>query len=66
MFFLFRVYVLILPYTKRNTMKEMIKTLVEAAKEDPKEFITGVIAITGVFVGLWASLWFVAIIQGRV
>ena len=47
-------------------MKEMIKTLVEAAKEDPKEFITGVIAITGVFVGLWASLWFVAIIQGRV
>jgi len=43
----------------------MIYTLAEMAKEDPKEFITGVLTLTGIFVGLWASLWFAAILQGR-
>jgi len=47
-------------------LKMMFTTLKEAAKEDPKEFITGIIAITAIFVGLWASLWLVAIIEGRV
>ena len=47
-------------------MKNMFITLKEWAKEDPKEFIGSVLFVAGLFVTLWASLWFAAIIEGRV
>lgn len=44
----------------------MFITLKEAFKEDPKEVIYSTLLVAGIFVGLWASLWIVAILEGRV
>jgi len=47
-------------------LKNMIATLTQAAKENPKEFWGGLIAMATVFIGLWAGLWLIAICEGRV
>lgn len=47
-------------------MKEMVQTLVSWAKEDPKEFVLGVITLAVVFTLFYASMWIGAIIEGRV
>lgn len=44
----------------------MFNTLKEAFKENPLEVIYSSLFIAGIFVGLWASLWLVAILEGRV
>ena len=47
-------------------MKEIVKTLIVAAKNDPKEFYTALLSITAVFVFMWASMWIAAILEGNV
>jgi hypothetical protein len=47
-------------------MRDMFNTLKEAFKENPLEVIYGGLFMTSIFVGLWASLWLVAILEGRV
>jgi hypothetical protein len=39
-------------------MKEMLRTLRDVYKEDPKEFITGMAFGIGVFLLMWFLLWF--------
>jgi hypothetical protein len=46
-------------------MKDIIKTLKEAAKENPKELIECTLAFIMLFALLWGGLWFIAIIEGR-
>ena len=41
-------------------MKEMIKTLAQAAKEQPKEFLTGAATLAAIFGALYVGLWFAA------
>jgi hypothetical protein len=43
-------------------MKHMIKTLAEAAKEQPLEFFGGVATVTAIFVTLYLGLWLAAAI----
>lgn len=44
-------------------MKTMFKVLFQAAKEDPKEFWSGLLFIIVLFTGLWGLLWLNAIIN---
>jgi len=39
-------------------MKEMLRTLRDVYKEDPKEFITGMTFGISIFVLMWFLLWF--------
>jgi hypothetical protein len=47
-------------------LKLMFDTIKEAAKEDPKEIILSVVAVTSLFALLWAGLWLAAILEGNV
>jgi hypothetical protein len=47
-------------------IKEMFITLNDFRKEDPKEFYGSVAFMIFMFAFLYASLWFAAIIEGRV
>jgi hypothetical protein len=47
-------------------MKQMIRTLNEARKEDPKEFWGGIVAMITIFGMMYIGLWTIAILQGRV
>jgi hypothetical protein len=38
-------------------MKNMLKTIAENAKENPKDFTLSVVLITGLFCILFAALW---------
>lgn len=44
-------------------MKEMIKTLVEAAKEKPLEFIGLVATMVAIFGFMYLGLWVAAILE---
>lgn len=47
-------------------MKQMIRTLNEVRKSDPKEFWGGIVAMATIFGMLYFGLWTIAILQGRV
>ena len=47
-------------------MKEMFLELKGFAKENPKEFIINVLFIVGMAVLFYYTMWFGAIIEGRV
>lgn len=47
-------------------MKQMIRTLNEARKEDPKEFWGGIVVMISIFGMMYVGLWAIAILQGRV
>lgn len=46
-------------------MKDMIKTLAEAAKKDPKDLIVKIAVVLSIFVAFWAAMWVEAIMNGR-
>lgn len=41
-------------------MKEMIKTLAQAARQQPLEFLGGVATVAAIFAFLYVGLWFAA------
>jgi len=47
-------------------MKQMIQTLNEARKEDPKEFWGSIAVVVAIFGMLYSGLWVIAILEGRV
>jgi hypothetical protein len=48
-----------------ENMKEMLRTLNEARREDPKEFWGGIVAMIAIFGSLYVGLWVIAILEGR-
>lgn len=52
----------IFAFTTHHNMKKMIKTLAEAAQEQPLEFIGGVVTVASIFGLLYLGLWFAAAI----
>lgn len=47
-------------------LKDMFNELGEYWKDDKSDFIFTVLFLIGIFFVLWAGLWFIAIIEGRV
>lgn len=47
-------------------MKQMIRTLNEARKEDPKEFWGSIAAVVTIFGMMYGGLWAIAILEGKV
>ena len=47
-------------------MKQMIRTLNEARKEDPKEFWGSIVVVIAIFGMMYVGLWAIAILQGSV
>ena len=47
-------------------MKQMIRTLNEARKEDPKEFWGSIAVVVTIFGMMYGGLWAIAILEGRV
>lgn len=51
---------------EKNQFREMIDIFQDAWKNDRIDFIASILFIIFLFVALWAGLWFIAIIEGRV
>jgi hypothetical protein len=47
-------------------MKDMIKTLADSAKSNPKDFIASVAVVLFIFLAMWAATWIEAIMNGKV
>lgn len=51
---------------EKSQFREMIDTFQEAWEEDRTDFIFSILFLIGIFFALWAGLWLIAIIEGRV
>lgn len=52
--------------SEKNQFREMIDIFQEAWEEDRTDFIFSILFVIGIFFALWAGLWLIAIIEGRV